>query len=64
MIDLTKMDVCDFCFDESCRWKRKPENVNKVNWTFNMNHKSVRVCNEHMNELLECLKGLKDKGEV
>lgn len=64
MIDLTKMDVCDFCFDESQRCKRNPEDVNRHNWTFSMSHKTLRVCNEHMNELLECLKGLKDKGEV
>lgn len=64
MIDITKMDVCDFCFDEKHNHQRRPEDVNQYVWTFKMYHKTLRVCNEHMNELLECLKNLKKKGEI
>lgn len=63
-IDLSKMDVCDFCFDEKYKQQRKSADVNKYIWTFNMNQKTLRVCNEHMNELLDCLQKLKQKGEI
>lgn len=42
------------------------ETINEEEWIrrFSMCHKTLRVCNEHMNELLDYLKNLKEKGEI
>lgn len=62
--NLTKMDVCDFCFEEANQGNRKEKNINRYNWTFDMLHKSLRLCNEHMNILLEGLEQLKEEGKI
>ena len=64
MIDVLKMDCCDFCFDEKHYCKRESKNVKAGKWQFKMAHKTLKVCDEHMNELLDCLKDLKGRGEI
>ena len=64
MIDITKMNCCDFCFDEAYKCKRSKRDINHRDWQFKMNHKVLNVCREHMNELYECLNKMKENGEI
>ena len=62
--NLTKMIVCDFCFEEANQYKRKKKDINRCTWKSDMLHKSLRLCNEHMNELCDCLCDLRERGEI
>lgn len=52
-IDITKMDCCDFCFDEKMKCKRKT--VNYAQYQYKLSHKTLRICREHLFEIYEGL---------
>ena len=63
-IDITRMDICDFCSDEKHKHLRDSQNVNNWVWSFDMWHKTLRLCTEHMNELRDYLNKLKQENEI
>lgn len=50
-IDITKMCVCDFCYDEYRKYKIPKTEVRDSDYKIDLDHKKIRICAHHLKEL-------------